>query len=145
MCKNSKCQSICSKPGVCDIRKGMLSQGAKVKVTTIDAELDKEVEGFLNNLGNPPSIQEIKDLAFEAVKKAEREESMFKTEQEHPTPPYYDNSKGSLYKVATERGWNFYLSDIVKRLERGGKKDPLKQEIEKSIAVLQLWLKELQS
>lgn len=58
------------------------------------------------------------------------------------TPEYYDNSNGSLYKLATERNWNPYLFDIVKRLERGGKKDPLKQEIEKSIAVLQLWLKE---
>lgn len=58
------------------------------------------------------------------------------------TPDYYDNSNGSLYKVATQRGWNSYLFDVVKRLERGGKKDPLKQEIEKSIAVLQLWLKE---
>jgi hypothetical protein len=60
------------------------------------------------------------------------------------TPSYYDNSKGSLYQVANQRGWNAYLFDIVKRLERGGKKDPLKQEIEKSIAVLQLWLKELE-
>lgn len=57
-------------------------------------------------------------------------------------PIYYDNSKGSLYKVATERGWNPYLFDIVKRCERGGKKDPLRQEIEKSIFVLQLWLEE---
>lgn len=59
------------------------------------------------------------------------------------TPEYYDNSKGSLYKVATERKWNTYLFDTVKRLERNGKKDPLKQEIEKSINVLKLWLKEL--
>lgn len=59
------------------------------------------------------------------------------------TPEYYDNSKGSLYKLATERERNAYLFDVVKRLERGGKKDPLKQEIEKSIAVLQLWLKEI--
>ncbi len=58
------------------------------------------------------------------------------------TPEYYDNSNGSLYKVATERGWNAYLFDVVKRLERGGKKDPLKQEIEKSINVLKLWLQE---
>ena len=65
-------------------------------------------------------------------------------EKEITLPNYYDNSKGSLYKVATERGWNFYLADIVKRLERGGKKDPLKQEIEKSIGVLTLWLKELE-
>jgi|688.fasta_scaffold535374_1 hypothetical protein len=57
-------------------------------------------------------------------------------------PKYYDNKKGSLYKVATERGWNPYLFDVVKRLERGGKKDPLRQEIEKTKLVLDLWLKE---
>lgn len=56
---------------------------------------------------------------------------------------HYDNSNGSLYKVATERGWNAYIFDVVKRLERGGKKDPLKQEIEKSIDVLRIWLNEL--
>lgn len=32
----------------------------------------------------------------------------------------------------------------VKRLDRGGKKDPLRQEIEKSIDVLKLWLLELE-
>lgn len=57
--------------------------------------------------------------------------------------PHYDNSKGSLYKVATERGWSSYIFDVVKRLERGGKKDPLRQEIEKSIDVLKIWLNEI--
>lgn len=61
--------------------------------------------------------------------------------------PHYDNSKpgGSLYKVATERGWNAYLFDVVKRIERGGKKEnnPLRQEIEKSIDVFKIWLNEL--
>lgn len=59
------------------------------------------------------------------------------------TPNYYNNDNGSLYKVATERGWNSYLFDIVKRLERGGKKDPLTQEIDKTINVLKLWKEEL--
>lgn len=58
-------------------------------------------------------------------------------------PPYYDNTKGSLYQIATQRGWNAYIFDVIKRLERGGKKDPLPQEIQKSIGVLELWLKEL--
>lgn len=66
------------------------------------------------------------------------------TPEEIKTPSYYDNKKGSLYKIAEQRGWNAYVFDVVKRLDRGGKKDPLKQEIEKSIAVLQLWLKELE-
>lgn len=56
---------------------------------------------------------------------------------------HYNNDNGSLYKVATQRNWNAYLFDIVKRLERGGKKDPIEQEIQKSIDVLRIWLEEL--
>jgi hypothetical protein len=58
-------------------------------------------------------------------------------------PDYYDNSNGSLYKIAEQRGWGVRLFDLVKRLERNGKKDPLEQEIRKSIGVLELWLKEI--
>ena len=58
------------------------------------------------------------------------------------TPKYYDNSKETLYKVATERGWNSYLFDIVKRLERAEKKGEFKTDLEKSINVIKLWLKE---
>lgn len=81
------------------------------------------------------------DLPTQSVKDFFRE--VRKTETFNPQP-HYDNSKGSLYKVATERGWNPYVFDVVKRLERGGKKDPLKQEIEKSIDVLKIWLKEME-
>jgi hypothetical protein len=59
------------------------------------------------------------------------------------TPKYYDNTEGSLYIVAHLRGWSPYLFDVVKRLWRGGAKDPYKQELEKSIVVLQLWLSEM--
>lgn len=62
--------------------------------------------------------------------------------KEIKTPSHYDNSKGTLYKVATERGWNAYLFDIVKRLERSNKKGCFKEDLEKTIAVIQLWLKE---
>lgn len=58
------------------------------------------------------------------------------------TPKHYDNSKGTLYKVATERGWNPYLFDIVKRLERAEKKGEFKTDLEKSINVIKLWLNE---
>lgn len=58
------------------------------------------------------------------------------------TPKHYDNSKGTLYKVATERGWNSYLFDVVKRLERAEKKGEFKTDLEKSINVIKLWLKE---
>jgi hypothetical protein len=58
------------------------------------------------------------------------------------TPKHYDNSKGTLYKVATERNWNPYLFDIVKRLERAEKKGEFKTDLEKSINVIKLWLQE---
>lgn len=58
------------------------------------------------------------------------------------TPKHYDNTKGTLYKVADERGWNPYLFDIVKRLERADKKGEFKQDLEKSINVIKLWLNE---
>lgn len=58
------------------------------------------------------------------------------------TPKHYDNSKGTLYKVANERGWNHYLFDIVKRLERADKKGEFKTDLEKSKVVIDLWLKE---
>ena len=58
------------------------------------------------------------------------------------TPKHYDNSKGTLYKVATERNWNSYIFDIVKRLERAEKKGEFKTDLEKSINVIKLWLQE---
>ena len=58
------------------------------------------------------------------------------------TPKHYDNTKGTLYKVAQERGWNTYLFDIVKRLERAEKKGEFNQDLEKSINVIKLWLNE---
>jgi hypothetical protein len=57
-------------------------------------------------------------------------------------PKHYDNSKGTLYKVASERNWNPYLFDIVKRLERAEKKGEFQTDLEKSILVINLWLKE---
>ena len=58
------------------------------------------------------------------------------------TPKHYDNTNGTLYKVATERGWNSYLFDIVKRLERAEKKGEFAQDLEKSINVIKLWKNE---
>jgi hypothetical protein len=57
-------------------------------------------------------------------------------------PKHYDNGKGSLYKIAKERGWNPYLFDIVKRLERSEKKGEFLTDLEKSKLVIDLWIKE---
>jgi len=58
------------------------------------------------------------------------------------TPDYYDNSNGSLYKIAELRGWNAYLYDVVKRLERADKKGNFFQDLDKSIHVIELWKEE---
>jgi hypothetical protein len=57
-------------------------------------------------------------------------------------PKHYNNSKGTLYKVAEERGWNSYLFDIVKRLERANKKGEFENDLNKSKLVIDLWLQE---
>jgi len=62
--------------------------------------------------------------------------------EEYKAPKHYDNTNGSLYKVATERGWNSYLFDIVKRLERSEKKGEFESDLNKSKVVIDLWLKE---
>jgi len=62
--------------------------------------------------------------------------------EELDTPKHYDNSKGTLYKIAQERGWNPYLFDIVKRLERAEKKGEFDTDLDKSINVIKLWKSE---
>lgn len=57
-------------------------------------------------------------------------------------PKHYNNDNGTLYKVAQERGWNSYLFDIVKRLERSEKKGEFRSDLEKSKVVIDLWLQE---
>ena len=59
-----------------------------------------------------------------------------------PIPKHYNNDKGTLYKIAEERGWNSYLFDIVKRLERSEKKGEFESDLNKSKVVIDLWLKE---
>lgn len=58
------------------------------------------------------------------------------------TPKHYDNTKGTLYKVADERGWNSYVFDAVKRLERAEKKGEFDSDIDKTINLLLLYKKE---
>ena len=80
---------------------------------------------------------ELNRPTFERVNEIEVKEP-----EEINTPKHYDNSKGTLYKVAHERGWNPYLFDIVKRLERSEKKGEFRTDLEKSINVIKLWLNE---
>ena len=55
---------------------------------------------------------------------------------------HYDNTHGSLYKIAVERGWNAYQFDAVKRIDRALKKGQFKEDIRKTKKVLDLWEQE---
>ena len=74
--------------------------------------------------------------------KEEREEENKKLLEGFMYKPikHYDNTNGSLYKVALERGWNAYQFDAVKRIDRAYKKGQFKEDIEKTIVVLDLML-----
>ena len=85
---------------------------------------------------------EAQQLINKTAKEIARFKLMKYLDETLQTPKHYDNSKGTLYKVATERGWNSYLFDIVKRLERAEKKGEFKTDLEKSINVIKLWLQE---
>ena len=52
---------------------------------------------------------------------------------------HYDNSKGSLYKIAKERSWNAYQFDIIKRIDRAEKKDQFESDLNKTIDVIKIW------
>lgn len=53
-------------------------------------------------------------------------------------PAYYSKEGGSLYLVAEKRKWNTWTFDAMKRLERCEKKGNFKEDIEKTITVIEL-------
>ena len=57
-------------------------------------------------------------------------------------PAHYNNDNGTLYFISEQRGWSSYLFDIVKRLERSGKKGEFESDLNKSKVVIDIWLKE---
>lgn len=57
--------------------------------------------------------------------------------------PHYDNTNGSLYLIAKQRGWNAYQFDIIKRIDRSLKKGQFKEDLEKTKFLIDLWLKEV--
>ena len=57
-------------------------------------------------------------------------------------PSYYNNEKGSLYKFAEDHGLNAYEFEIIKRVVRCRKKKEFVTDIEKTIFLLELYMKE---
>jgi len=82
------------------------------------------------------------DKRYVIVKTSFHTVDICQTKDDLNTPNYYDNTNGSLYKVAQERGWNSYLFDIVKRLERAEKKGEFDKDLEKTINLIKLYRNE---
>jgi hypothetical protein len=64
----------------------------------------------------------------------------YKQKQEYD--PHYDNSNGSLYLFAEQHKLNAWEFDIVKRIVRCREKGQFKEDLEKTIRVIELYLKE---
>ena len=57
-------------------------------------------------------------------------------------PDHYDNTHGSLYKIAEQRGWNAFQFDIIKRTDRCEKKGQFEEDLNKTKFLIDLYLKE---
>ena len=58
------------------------------------------------------------------------------------TPKHYNNDKGSIYLFSKNNELNAWEFDAIKRIVRCRKKGNFKEDIEKTINVLRLYLKE---
>lgn len=56
--------------------------------------------------------------------------------------PHYDNSNGSLYQFAEQRGLNAYEFDIIKRVVRCRKKGSFVEDLQKTKDLIDLYLQE---
>lgn len=56
--------------------------------------------------------------------------------------PHYDNTNGSLYKIAQELGMNHWEFDIFKRITRCRKKGQFKQDLQKIKDTIDIYLNE---
>lgn len=57
---------------------------------------------------------------------------------------HYDNTNGSLYKFAVDHNLNAFEFDCIKRLVRCRKKGQFREDLEKTIRVIELYLKEME-
>jgi len=99
-----------------------------------------------DDYGNEVAIPK-KDFADRISEEAKQRAKMlmmlkdgYKQKQEHD--PHYDNSNGSLYLFAEQHKLNAYEFDLIKRIVRCRKKGQFKEDLEKTIRVIELYLKE---
>jgi len=57
---------------------------------------------------------------------------------------HYDNSNGSLYLFAEQNELNAWEFDIIKRIVRCRKKGQFQEDLQKTVRVIELYLKEFE-
>jgi hypothetical protein len=72
--------------------------------------------------------------------KAKEIENMYNDLEAKDT--HYDNSNGSLYLFAEQNELNAYEFDIIKRIVRCRKKGQFQEDLQKTVRVIELYLKE---
>ena len=117
---------------------------AKVKDDGFVYDITKEGEYIINMAGSVTYdfVKPQNDKRYVILKTSFHTVDIVEYKDDLNTPNYYDNTNGSLYKVAQERGWNSYLFDIVKRLERAEKKGEFDKDLDKTINLIKLYRNE---
>ncbi len=99
----------------------------------------KEIEKQYNDLLKVAIDKEYKDMM--AKQRAENYMSL-KDGYKENKDTHYDNSNGSLYLFAEQNELNAWEFDIIKRIVRCRKKKQFQEDLQKTVRVIELYLKE---
>ncbi len=91
-------------------------------------EIEKEHLKMLENGYRPSSNSTLEDITNDSIK--------------YVKDSHYNNDNGSLYLFAQQHELNSWEFDCIKRLVRCRKKGQFKEDLEKTIRVIELYLKE---
>ena len=108
-----------------------------------EVEQDPHNDDWWNCLPEDDPIKKSDCEVITTGRKLPNNERLEEILPEDNTPDYYDNTKGSVFKIARDRNWNGYTIDIVRRLERAELKGEFFSDIDKAIVSLELYKKEI--
>jgi hypothetical protein len=91
------------------------------------------------------SAKQIEEMynKLEAKQRAENYMSL-KDGYKEKKDTHYDNSNGSLYLFAEQNELNAWEFDIIKRIVRCRKKGQFQEDLQKTVRVIELYLKEFE-
>lgn len=102
-----------------------------------DKEYEIVVNHFVHNSDITLRLAEDLTMVFNAKQINEMFTPLTESKDTH-----YDNTNGSLYLFAEQHELNAYEFDVIKRIVRCRKKGQFRDDLEKTIRVIELYLKE---